>query len=131
LKLLAASGRRAGETGDRGDRHFTGDSGGTVLLLKIACAVVGDSGVAPPPGPLGPLMGLPPCASSIRLVTSCCESGRESHCRKSWSSFSLAQGYIGWLSSVRPLDDARPGCVREGGAVMICEVGEAAGGEGR
>jgi hypothetical protein len=41
----------------------------TLLLLKIACAVVGDSGVLLLPGPLGPLMGLPPCASSIRLVT--------------------------------------------------------------
>jgi hypothetical protein len=28
LKLLLASGRRAGDTGERGDRHFTGDRGG-------------------------------------------------------------------------------------------------------
>ena len=41
----------------------------TLLLVKIACAVVGDRGVLLLLGPLGPLMGLPPCASSIRLVT--------------------------------------------------------------
>lgn len=41
----------------------------TVLLLKMACAVVGDSGVLVLLGPLGPLIGLPPWASSIKLVT--------------------------------------------------------------
>ena len=31
-------------------------------------------------------------------LTSCCDSGSDSHCRNSWSSLSLAQGYM-WLLS--------------------------------
>ena len=50
----------------------------------------GESGQAEVP--CGPTSGLPALASSMRLSTSFCESGREIHCRNSSSSFSLDEG---------------------------------------
>lgn len=41
-------------------------------------------------------------------LTRFCDSGSDSHCRNSWSSLSLAHGYIGLLSSALPLQVGAP-----------------------
>ena len=75
----------------------------TAAAVEAAAAAAAAAALPPPLAPPpGAARGLPAFASSNKCSTSCCDSGRASHCRNRLSSFILEHGKRAWPPAFPP-----------------------------